>query len=144
MSLWLTLRAGIELEMSHTKSAALFSDNFRSCRGGLLKSNCMVKESDLMREQVQAVGARCRLNAVFASCKRAPAPAQPSTAEPDSNALSYDCAECIELKEQILAHKRTVDEITEENKRSRDASEDLEVRSFLLLVLPSMDRIECV
>ena len=67
-------------------------------------------------------------NAAFASCNRALAHAQPSTAEPDSNSLSHDCAECIELKEQISAHKRTVDELTEENKRSRNASEDLDAK----------------
>ena len=67
-------------------------------------------------------------NAVFASSERTIAPAQPSAAEPDSNTLSRDCAECKELKEQISAQKQTVDELTGENKRSRNASEDLEVK----------------
>ena len=67
-------------------------------------------------------------NAVVTSCERILAPAQPSAAEPDSNTLSRDCAECKELKEQISAHKQTMDKLKEENERSRNASEDLEVK----------------
>ena len=46
--------------------------------------------------------------------------------------IGLDCEECKELKERLSSQKRTVDELTRENKRTREACRELEVRMAAL------------
>ena len=71
-------------------------------------------------------------NAAVVAPQNTTASARPIAVDPCSSTLNLDCTECKNLEEQISVHKRTVEELREENKRSLEASKEFQVRMAAL------------